>query len=69
MAFTSGPGRDELQALEARIVHLEEVLQGLQDSVHRESTRLSKRIGEVEARIQPGALGRAMSEDARQRGL
>jgi len=66
---TSGPRRDELRALEARIAHLEQLVQGLQDSVHRESTRLSTRIGELEARTQPAALGRAMSEDARQRGL
>ena len=66
---TGGPGRDELRALEARIAHLEHAVQGLQDSVHRESTRLSKRIGHLEARTQPAALGRAMSEDARQRGL
>ena len=67
--YASAPRRDELRALEARIAHLEQVVQGLQDSVHRESTRLSKRIGELEARIQPAALGRALSEDARQRGL
>jgi uncharacterized coiled-coil protein SlyX len=66
---TSGPGSDELLGLEARIAHLEQVVQGLQDSVHRESTRLNKRIGELEARTEPGALGRALSEDARQRGL
>lgn len=62
-------GQDELRALEARIGHLEELVEGLQDSVHRESTRLGKRIGEVEARIQPAALGKALSEDARERGL
>jgi hypothetical protein len=66
---TSGPGQDELRALETRMAHLEQVVQGLQDSVHRESTRLSKRIGELEGRIQPAALGRALSEDARDRGL
>jgi uncharacterized coiled-coil protein SlyX len=66
---TGGPGQDEVRALEARIAHLEQVVQGLQDSVHRESTRLSKRIGELEARIQPEALGRALSDDARDRGL
>ncbi len=66
---TSPPGPEELRALEARIAHLEQLVQGLQDSVHRESTRLSKRIGELEARIQPAALGRALSDDARQRGL
>jgi hypothetical protein len=66
---SAGPGQDQLRALEARIAHLEQLLQGLQDSVHRESTRLGKRIAELEARIQPAALGKALSEDARERGL
>jgi hypothetical protein len=66
---TRGPGQDEVRALEARITHLEQLVQGLQDSVHRESTRLSNRIRELEAQIQPGALGRALSENARERGL
>ena len=66
---TPGPGQDELEALEARIAHLEQLVQGLQDSVHRESTRLSKRVAELESRIEPTALRRALSEDARERGL
>jgi hypothetical protein len=37
--------------------------------VHRESTRQRERIAELEARIQPAALARALSEDARERGL
>ena len=64
-----GRGQDELRALEARIAHMEALVQGLQDSVHRESTRQSKRIAELEARIDPAALHRALSEDARERGL
>ena len=68
-AATSGPGRDELRALEARVTHLEQLLEGLLDSVLRESTRLGKRVAELEARIDPAALGRALSEDARERGL
>ena len=48
---------------------MEALVQGLQDSVHRESTRQSKRIAELEARIDPAALHRALSEDARERGL
>jgi hypothetical protein len=67
--WTSGPEQEQLRALEARIAHLEQLVQGLQDSMHRESTRLSKRIGELEARIQPAALGKVLSEDARKRGL
>ena len=68
-AATSGPGRDSVRALEARVTHLEQLVEGLQDSVHRESTRLTKRIGELEARVHPAALGKALSEDARERGL
>jgi BMFP domain-containing protein YqiC len=61
--------RAQLHALQARISHLEALVEGLQDSVHRESSRHAKRITELEARIQPGALGRALSDDARARGL
>jgi hypothetical protein len=63
------PEPDEARALEARVEHLEQMVQGLQDSVHRESSRQAKRIAELEARTQPGALGKALSDDARERGL
>lgn len=65
----ANPEQDHLRALEARIEHLEQLLQGLQDSVHRESSRHAKRIAELETRIQPGALGKALSDDRRERGL
>ncbi len=68
-ASTGSPGPEELRALETRVAHLEQLVQGLQDSVHRESTRLTKRITDLEARVQPAALGRAISDDARRRGL
>lgn len=58
-----------VDALEVRIAHLERLLEGLQDSVHRESLRQRKRITELEARIEPSALGAALSKDARDRGL
>ena len=58
-----------LQALRARVEHLEQLVEALQDSVHRESERQSKRITELEARIQPTALTAALSRDARERGL
>jgi hypothetical protein len=53
------PAPEQLRALEERMEHLEALVQGLQDSVHRESTRLTKRVGELEARVQPGVLGKA----------
>ena len=58
-----------LEALQARIEHLEQLVEALQDSVHREFDRHSKRITELEAQIQPAALSIALSEDARERGL
>lgn len=63
------PMRDQVRALETRVEHLEKMVQGLQDAVHRESSRHAKRIAELEARIQPATLGRALSDDARERGL
>jgi hypothetical protein len=63
------PSQDQLQRLETRIGHLEQLVEGLQDSVHRETMRLSKRVGELEAQVEPAALGRALSEDVRKRGL
>ncbi len=61
--------RTQLLALEERIAHLEKLLEGLQDAVHRESERHGKRLTELETQIQPAALGEAMSKDARERGL
>ncbi len=55
--------------LEERIEDLESLVRGLQDSVHRESSRQGKRIADLEARIQPAAIGKALSDDARARGL
>jgi hypothetical protein len=66
---TINPEPDQMQALEARVAHLEQLVEGLQDSVHRESGRRGKLIAELEARIQPGAMGAALSQDARDRGL
>jgi hypothetical protein len=66
---TADREQDELRALETRIADLEQLVEGLQDSVHRESSRHVRLIAELEARIQPGALGKALSDDARARGL
>jgi hypothetical protein len=57
-------GRDELRALEDRINQLEQLVQGLQDSVHREATRQGKRIADLEARLDPTELSRDLSTDA-----
>jgi hypothetical protein len=63
------PHADRLQALEARVAHLEQLLEGLQDSVHRESERHAKLIAELQTQVRPGAMGAALAEDTRSRGL
>jgi hypothetical protein len=66
---TSAPAPDRLEALEARVEHLGQLVEGLQDSVHRESERNAKQIAALQAQIQPGAMSAALAEDARNRGL
>ena len=63
------PVESDLRGLERRIAHLEQLVQGLQDSVHRESERQTDRIAALEAQIRPAELARALSKDARSRGL
>jgi hypothetical protein len=68
-AEASGRQPATLESLTVRVEHLEGMVQGLQDSVHRESIRQGKRLAELEARLEPGALAIALSQDARERGL
>jgi hypothetical protein len=67
--FAEVPPIDQLRALEARVAHVERLLEGLQDSVHRESERHAKMIADLQAQVQPGAMGAALADDARHRGL
>ncbi len=60
---------DRIDALDVRVRHLEELLEGLQDSVHRESERQLRLISELQAVVEPAAMNAALAEDARQRGL
>lgn len=59
----------ELTELRARVAHLEQLIQGLQDSVHRGSERQNKRISAMEKRLDPAVLAAALNQDARERGL
>jgi hypothetical protein len=64
-----GPEEQELHTLEERVAHLEQLIQGLQDSVHRESKRRDERIADLEAQIRPSELAKSLTADARNRGL
>jgi len=63
------PAWDRVQALETRLAHLESMIEGLQDAVHREGVRTNSRLDEVERRIDPAELSRELSRDRRKRGL
>lgn len=63
------PDSARIASLQARVTDLEQLVQGLQDSVYRESKRQDRWISELEARIDPAALAAALSADARDRGL
>jgi hypothetical protein len=58
-----------IAALEQRIDHLERLLEGLQDSVHRESTRHEADVEDLKRRIDPAELSRALDRHTRERGL
>jgi uncharacterized coiled-coil protein SlyX len=60
---------DPLRDLEARVAHLEQLVQGLQDSVYRETQRQDRRLAELEALIEPAALATALSKHTRENGL
>ena len=61
--------RHTIDALEGRVSDLEVMLQGLQDAVHREAVRRDEQAARFERRIEPRELARALSDDARERGL
>jgi uncharacterized coiled-coil protein SlyX len=58
-----------LERLEQRVSHLEELVEGLQDAVHRESVRRDDETNRLQRRTEPRELARVLSEDARKRGL
>jgi hypothetical protein len=63
------PQPTALAALEARVTHIEKLVAGLQDSVHRESMRQSRQLAELESQTEPAAMATALRADARERGL
>jgi hypothetical protein len=72
-AFARLSGRavsqDQLAPLAARIDALEAMIEGLQDAVDRLARRQDDRMEEISKRLEPGAVARSLSDDARKRGL
>jgi uncharacterized coiled-coil protein SlyX len=60
---------ERIEDLEKRVAHLETMIEGLQDAVHREITRTNDQIDHLRKQLEPAELSRALSEEARHRGL
>jgi hypothetical protein len=58
-----------LEALEARMEHLERQLEGLQDALYRQAILEGENIGELRRRTEPEQMARDLDRDARKRGL
>ena len=66
---TPAADRGRLDALEARVQQLEATLEALQDALYRQSLAHDKTLAELHERTKPEHIARALSEDARKRGL
>jgi hypothetical protein len=64
-----GSSERRLELLERRVFQLEELVEGLQDAVHRESMRRDDEAARLQRQMAPREMARALSEDARKRGL
>ena len=58
-----------LDSLERQVSNLEGLVEGLQDAVHRDAVRRDHDLAELRHQISPEELARALSDDARKRGL
>ena len=61
--------RARLEILEKRLEHLEAMVEGLQDAVHRESIRQEREIDELQRKAEPAEIRRALGKDAREHGI
>jgi hypothetical protein len=58
-----------IRTLEQRVEYLESLMEGLQDSVHREAARHDKEMKALEAKMQAPEMARALDKYSRERGI
>jgi hypothetical protein len=64
-----GRREPDLRSLEARVRRLESGLEDLQDAMHRMFVQQNERLDDLSRRTRPDEIARALSQDARERGL
>jgi hypothetical protein len=67
--MTDGGEQTELARLTARLARAEAALEALQDQVYRQAERHEHELAEIHRQLKPAAIARALSDDARDRGL
>ena len=68
--WRAGPQSSQRERdLTARVARLESVIEGLQDALYRQAQQHDSEIGELRRRTDPAEIARALSADARRRGL
>ena len=60
---------NSVTVLGRRVDRLEDQLEALQDAVHRDAIRRDEQQARLERKTEPDELARALSSDARRRGL
>jgi hypothetical protein len=66
------PNKDlelRVEALAARMEHLEAALEALQDALYRQAVREDETRADLQRRTEPSRIARELSADARRRGL
>jgi hypothetical protein len=58
-----------IRALEQQVEYLEALLEGLQDSVHREAARQDKEMKGLESKTQAPEMARALEKYSREHGV
>jgi predicted RNase H-like nuclease (RuvC/YqgF family) len=58
-----------VETMEKRIEHLENLVEGLQDSVHREALRHQREIESLNRKTEPAQIARALSRHSQEHGL
>jgi GAF domain-containing protein len=68
-AAAEDPVRTPDADLRGRVERLEAMLEDLQDALYRQCKRDDERIADLQRQLEPRTIARALSEDARHRGL
>ena len=60
---------ERLESLEARINHLESLIEGLQDAMHRLDLRQERDVANLTRQVAPGSMTRSLARHAREHGI